>query len=466
VSSGEVGHPERHQRVTAAGLAAAGGAVVLLSLGFGSVPLTLRAQGIPAASLCALLLLVPVLLVTRFRPLTPILGIVAAFAGFAFVHSLVALGVEALGGTLADVRVLSWARQVVALFAGVAVFLVLRATLMSLKERTVAGLLVAGTVPNLVLALINVVWGVSGWEGAGGVVKAARSAIVPLGLAVPSYYTVPNRVAGFFLEPAQLAFYLAVVAVPVTVALALAPGRGRDVAFAALVAELLAFFWAYSGTGYAVGCGMLLALALADRRVRVWGLAAIATILLSLLAMSYVFPGNYLQYQLTSLASGVLEGDLTEAGVSVSIPVCSSFGPFARVFSSLNLLGYGLGGAATHLPEMVPAAALVPLTAGSWQGMPNLATSLGRVFVETGLAGLLLFASLWVVAFRTLGRLRAAVPARSLEGMMLVAAALALVGIAVGHTVKFGSYAAPYLWFWLAYVDSRYLLNGRQLHQD
>jgi hypothetical protein len=31
------------------------------------------------------------------------------------------------------------------------------------------------------------------------------------------------------------------------------------------------------------------------------------------------------------------------------------------------------------------------------------------------------------------------------------------VGVAIMHTVQFGSLAFPHLWFWLAFVDSRLL---------
>jgi hypothetical protein len=48
---------------------------------------------------------------------------------------------------------------------------------------------------------------------------------------------------------------------------------------------------------------------------------------------------------------------------------------------------------------------------------------------------------------------------------MLGAASLALVGLAVAHAVKLGSFALPYMWFWLAYVDSRSLVNRRQIPQ-
>jgi hypothetical protein len=48
---------------------------------------------------------------------------------------------------------------------------------------------------------------------------------------------------------------------------------------------------------------------------------------------------------------------------------------------------------------------------------------------------------------------------------MLGAASLAIVGLVVGYTVKFGSFALPYMWFWLAYVDSRSLLSGREAPQ-
>jgi hypothetical protein len=150
---------------------------------------------------------------------------------------------------------------------------------------------------------------------------------------------------------------------------------------------------------------------------------------------------------------------------SVSVVLFGTLGPFERAFSSLNLLGYGLGGTATHLAAMVPATGQAVITAASWARMPTLTTSLGRVFAETGIVGLLLFAGMWLVAFRAIGRLRRATTDDRAATVMLGAASLALVGLAIGHAMKFGSFALPYLWFWLAYVDSRFLISATEVEK-
>ena len=233
---------------------------------------------------------------------------------------------------------------------------------------------------------------------------------------------------------------------------------------AAIGAQAVAFVWAFSVTGWLVAGGMLLALALSrpTRRIAVVSLGIAAALIFALVL---AFPDNYLVFQGRALWSGLVEGDSSGLLPSVTVIFFGTLGPFARAFSSLNLLGYGLGGTATHLAAMVPAAGQRDIVAASWAGMPTLTTSVGRVFAETGLVGFVLFVAMWVVAFEELRRLRRTPTGDATASAMLGAATLALVGLAVGHTVKFGSFALPYMWFWLAYVDSRALVNGRQIPQ-
>jgi len=333
-----------------------------------------------------------------------------------------------------------------------------------LSERRVAVALVGAACPGVLLALLNILWGVGVWPDAGKIVWTARLLTIPRVVVVPSYFTQPSRAAGFCFEPAVFAFFLAVIALPPTLALLITVKRHRWLAGVALVAETAAFFWTFSATGYFVLAGMFAALALGKRfrRHALLGLAGLAIVVAGLVL---VFPKNYAGYQARKLWSGLGPHAQEEFLPSVTVPVFATFGPFARAFSSLNLLGYGLGGTATHLAEMVPAAGRRDIIAASWSGMPTLTTSIGRVFAETGLVGLLLFAGMWVFALRAVRQLARGTQGDTTAAAMLGAASLALVGLAVGHTVKFGSFALPYLWFWLAYVDSRCLVSAAEVRQ-
>lgn len=89
--------------------------------------------------------------------------------------------------------------------------------------------------------------------------------------------------------------------------------------------------------------------------------------------------------------------------------------------------------------------------------MLNLRTLLGRIFAETGLVGVVLFASIIPMAGRELRRayLR---QTDEVGKALLMSARLALVALLLGHTIGHGSLALPYLWFWLAVIDSRWIL--------
>ena len=443
------------------------GAALVLAMGFETVqlPLTIQAQTIPLTGVLAVFVLPFVALLSGARRFTPLFTIVTAFCAFAAVHSVVALGIDTWLSGSNPVRTTAWLRQLAALAVGFAVFLVLRTTLVAFTERRVATLAVWAACPGVLLALLNVLWGLGVWPDAGKIVWTLRLLTVPRGLVVPPYFSQADRAAGFCSEPSHFAFFLAVIALPPTFALLITARRSAWLPHAALAAEAVAFVWTFSVTGWLVVGGMLLVLAL-SRPARRVALASMGVTAVLIVGLGLVFPDNYLLFQARGLWSGLVKGEPSGFLPSATVIVFGTLGPFARAFSSLNLLGYGLGGTATHLAAMVPAVGQRDIIAASWAGMPTLTTSVGRVFAETGLVGFALFIGIWVVAFRTLRQLRRAPAGDGTAAAMLNAASLALVGLAVGHTVKFGSFALPYLWFWLAYVDSRSLLNRRQAPQD
>jgi len=425
-----------------------GGAAVLATLGFETVPLPVRAQITPLATLIAVLVLPAALGAAFSLPRSPLLVIVLAFGAFAAVHSVVALGIDALVSGPNPIRTAAWLRQLAALAGGVAVFAVARVTLTRLSDGAVARTVALGALPGVVLALLDVAWGALRFKPAAHVVTVVRYTMIPPGLAVPGNFSDPRRAAGFCFEPSHFSIFLATVAIPATVVW-LSRARRRWVPAALVALEAVALQWAFSITGVAVVAGILLALAFASRFRRP-ALAALAGGALTLAVLTVAFPKNYIAHQAARVVSMLVRGDYADLPPSVTVVVFGTLGPFARVFSSLNLLGYGLGGTATHAAAVLPAAALRDVGLASWPEMPNLTTSLGRVFAETGLVGLVLFAGMWVVAFRRLVREGDAV-----TGASRVAALAGLAGLAIAHVIKVGSFAVPFVWFWLAYVDAR-----------
>jgi hypothetical protein len=232
------------------------------------LPLTIKAQTNPLTGVLAVLVLPFVPFVSRARRLTPLFTIVTAFCAFAAVHSVVAMGIEMWASGSNPVRTAAWLRQLAALAVGFATFFVLRTTLVSLTERRIATLVAWAACPGVLLALLNVLWGLGVWPDAGKIVLTLRLLTVPRGVVVPPYFSQPDRAAGFCSEPSHFAFSLAVITLPATLALLVTARRRFWLVRAAIAAQALAFIWTFSVTGWLVAGGMLwLALSGLTRRI-------------------------------------------------------------------------------------------------------------------------------------------------------------------------------------------------------
>ncbi|MEM2002757.1 MAG: hypothetical protein QXT77_08945 [Candidatus Methanomethylicaceae archaeon] len=414
--------------------------LLMFALSFESVPLPIQAQIVPLTSLLALLFL-PVTAL-RMRK-TPLFQVVMAFTIYTIFHSVIALFIDIVIRGDEVIRFTAWGRQVLALAAGLSVFMVLRRTLVDVSDQFVISSVVAGASPAIALALLNVLWGFSGSTIAGHVVTQVRATLIPLG------FTAPSRASGLSLEPSHFAFYLAVIVVPVCFARLVT--SKRHLPWIALLGLVMAVFvWTVSITGFVVLAVFVVAGMLFGPRRRVF---AIATIVLVLLVGGFLilYPSNYAVWQLRSLL-------FSEWSLSITNRFYSTFGPFINSLSSYTLIGYGLGGTSTHFLEIVPAVAQEDIAVVSWEGMPNLRTLVGRILAESGLLGLVMFAGMVVLGLKELQHAHR-VMADGLSKNLLGIARLTLFGIIVGATIGYGSFALPYLWIWLAWIDSRYILS-------
>lgn len=415
--------------------------LLLFALSFESIPLPIRAQIVPLTSLLALLFL-PFIIIIRIH-ITPLFKMIMAFAIFMMLHSVVALLIDVAIRGEEVIRLTAWGRQVAALTGGLSVFFILRRTLISVSDQFIFGSVIAGALPALGLALLNVLWGLTGSAVAGPIVTKIRTTLIPLG------FTAPSRATGFSLEPSHFAFYLAVIVIPFCfVALMTSKHRLRWIALLGLI--FVAFAWTVSIIGLVVLSTFVIAGMLFGPRHRMF---TIAVIVLSLLIGGFLilFPNNYAVWQVRSLLSG-------EWSLSITNRFYSTFGPFINSLSSYTLIGYGLGGTSVHFSEIIPSTAQEAIASVSWVGMPNLRCLIGRIFAESGLVGLVLFAAIIIVCFKELQHAHRTRTDR-LSMSFLASARLALLSVLVGITISYGSFALPYLWFWLAFIDSRYILN-------
>jgi len=414
--------------------------LLLASLSVESTPLPIRAQIAPLTSLLALLFL-PFIL-TRIQK-TPLMQAIVIFVIFAVCHSLIALFIDVVILGQEIVRIYSWARQVAALSGGVAVFFVLRVAFPHTSHRVLLKGVFMGAIPAIALSLVNIVWGLTG----NGVAETIVMSVRPL-----LGHTSPSRVSGFSLEPASFAFYLAVVVFPISIAM-LQLSKRRILLLIFLLLGGLTFAWTLSATGFAILLSMLIIGAIfgPKRRLFLWLLIGALT---ALAVIFFSSPHVYVVRQLHSLLSG-------NPSLSVTTRLYSTFGPISSVLDSYTLLGYGLGGTATHLSEIMPAVAQADIALVTWQDMPNLKTLTGRLLAETGIFGISLAGLALGIAFWEM-HLLLKVHYNEFERLLLESGNLAFVGLIVGHSTAHGSFALPYLWFWLAIIDSRYILRVKR----
>lgn len=421
------------------GLLAAVACILLLTMQFQTTPLGLQAQNIPLTSVLALLCLPLALL--RI-PRSPLMALVALFACYVILQSLVWLVVDLSGGD-ADVRIISWARQFGAFVAGIAIFIVLRTTMRSIDDRQVTQYVLWGTVPLFVLSILNIGWGALGLEWAGDVVLTAREILVPRG------YTSAMRATGLATEPSTLAGSIVVIILPFL--LFLGTERKHRWAFILLlVVTTLTFGWTFSFSGLVL-LVMVLIMGVVmgpDRRMMV--LVITVFIVLGLLAL-VLFPSNQVLRHTAALALG-------RENISFIDRFYSTFGPLLQSFSSLTTLGYGLGGTVSHFKEMLPPDVQADILAVKWKELPNLGTFIGRIFGETGLIGFSLFSTMIGIAFF---QIKKTLREGAENPRFLLITRFGLLAAVMSSAMIFGSFHTPYLWFWLALADSRYVMGVR-----
>jgi len=415
--------------------------ILLFFLSIDHLPLPIQAQIIPLSSILSMIFLLLLLILGKRIPVTPLLRIVMLFIGFVLLHSVVALLVDVfVFNGAGQIRVIAWGRQVIALGLGVSVFLVLRKTLKNVSDRFMIQAMVIGALLPLALALLNILWGFTGSTLASAIVIHIRSA---LGLS-----SWPHRTTGLSMEPSHFAFYLVIVAIP-ALFMGLVTSKRKLLWFMLLAGSLVAFVGTFSATGLIELLSLLLTwLLLSNRKYHFFNLILVALLLMIGVFAIYLLPNNYAVMQLEHVFSG-------NWTVSAIDRFYGAFGPFMRVFSSYTLLGYGLGGTSIHFHELMPENVQAIAASVHWETMPNLNSLIGRILAESGLLGLLLFSTIFYASFKEVKILIR----NSKTGSVLAHMALpVLITFLVGATVGgHGSFALPYLWFWLAVIDSRYM---------
>lgn len=416
-------------------------AILLLSLQFQTLPLRIQVQTLPLTSVFALIFFP---FVIRNIPRSPLFTVLMVFLGFALLHSSVAVFVDLVSGQ-ADNRFIAWLRQSFALTAGVIVFLVMRVSFLYVSDEQICRWIVLGSIPPILLSLINILWGALGKDWAGRIVVGIRDFVSPDG------YTAPLRASGFATEPASWATALVITVLPILL-IYLGGSERRRFAFLFFLVCGIVFVWTFSTTGLLLLICVLLSGAVLGPNRKI--IFLIVVFLFGFMLSAFVvFPNNQILRHARSLAVG-------QANLSFSDRYYSALGPFMRALDSYSVVGYGLGGVSTHSREVVPTFVQEEIYKTKWKDFPNLTIMFGRIFAETGATGIVLFLVVIAVTFR---ELRVLMKLKKDPHSQLVHSSVRLGWIAacIGLFITFGPYQIPYLWLWMAFIDSRYILATR-----
>lgn len=432
------GRNEKMDRMIFVGL----GSLLLVTLQFQILPLDIQVQTLPWTTVVALFALPWVILRV---PRSPLLLTAMVFAGFAIAHSAILVMID-LWSVDGDVRIFAWLRQLFALCAGIVTFLAFRICFLSMDTRRIIRLIVMGSLPAIVISLINIVWGGLGYEWAGDVVLGVREAIGS------DPYTSSMRATGFATEPASLSTLLVIVFVPVL--LLLAKDTRRRIWFYCLaLATMLTFVWTFSTTGFLILFIVLAGGAVLGPR-RAFMTRALVGLVVLIALVFILFPNNQVLRHAAVLAVG-------KTNISFDDRFYGSVGPFLRFFDSFSFVGYGLGGVVTHFAEIIPEEAQAGILAVKYEGLPSLAIVSGRLVAETGVIGFLLFSLFLAVAFWELAVIKRTALTDH-DAFECSSIRLGLIAVVISLVTSIGPYHTPYIWLWPAFVDSRFMLLRRK----
>ncbi len=419
--------------------------ILLFSLSFESIPFPIQAQIKPLTSLLSIVFLPIFLLFYNNIKITPLFKYIVLFLLFVITHSIIALIIDVFFLEAGNIRIISSIRQLLALLGGTSVFIILRETLQKVSDEFIVYSILIGGLPALITALLNVVWGLSGNKLIGDIVVWTRS------FFVSGAFTSSSRATGLSLEPSHFAFFLVIILLPIGLVMFSKISKKLGILLLSLI--IISFIWTFSTIGLIVLLGLLLGGFLFSKRKSSFILTT-GIILLCIGVFVVLFPQNYASFQIKRLVLG-------DWGVSINTRFYSSFGPFINLFDSYVSIGYGLGGTATHFREIVPDIAQQEIASVSWENMPNLNTLLGRIIAETGLIGLLLSFLIFKISFNQV-KTTLNLSKSDLEISLLKYSRFVLIAFLVGSSIAFGSFVLPYIWFWLAFIDSRYINKIQQ----
>jgi len=422
------------------------GFLLLATLSITTMPFFIKAQVIYLTS--ALGLLIAPFFIWKIK-WTPLFQMTFLLILFVFLHSLIALLVEVNIGENIGIRLFAWLRQLLTFTSGVCVFFVLRKALIKLSDKFIIRSIVIGSLPALILGGLSILGAIEKMEGLERALVSIRKLIAPFG------YQGVERASGLSLEPAHFAFYLAIVVIPICL-IGLIKSKYSLIWLFFLGVTLLIFIWTFSSTGFLTLLALFFGGIFFGPKRKIFVSFLIIGSFLALIAF-IVFPHNYFIRIFKILTSG-------GQTVTFSSRAFSVLGILLNPFS-YNFVGYGLGGTSTYLSEAIPPEFQTDILKVTWEDMPRLNSFIAQFFVENGFIGLSLFVLTIFFAIKEAKYSQIKLAEEKVTDYFLKIFPAVLLAFIVGAIVgSFSSYMCPYLWFWLALIDSRYLKEFLQNH--
>ena len=404
------------------------------------ISLPIQATTSPLVGITAFLL-VPFML--RKIVVTPLLIAVAFFVVYIFFHSIFFLVYDMTQYQIEPLRFSSWVRQSAALLTGLALYLVFRKVFLSIRYSLLMRSLSIGIVLVLVVSVCTLLWRLMPESIFQQVVIFFRADFLSLPVL-----TQPYRLAGLSREPAYFAYYITLIALPLVFAFIEYNGKFRWSILFVVIFLIGALCLTFSLTGYILLFSMLmLGCILGPSRRNL--LRVLLLGICSLALVFFIVPGNYAQKSIDLFFTGYFEKSESSADRLASLS------PFYAIFSSPIVLGYGLGSTPFHFYDIVPEPIAEIVTKFQWKEYPSFGSLVARLFTETGIIGLLFFFAIGSIAYYEILRIQ-----RSPYNDRCPTARffhLALIGTGIAYTTSIGSFAFPYLWFWLGLIDAHYI---------
>ncbi len=412
--------------------------LIIFSLQFETLPLPIKVQIMPLTSILVFFYIV---FMYERVALTPVFITLFVFFIYVTLHSIVALNIDVVSNFGEPIRFISWTRQFLAFVSGLLIFEVLRYLFRYVDIYWISKRIIIFSLLSIIIGFLNFIWGSLNVRIAGEIVKIIRDFIAPYG------YINPLRSSGLSLEPSHFAGFIVIVILP---ALMIYWKLYKKSAILILLLVLLSFFWTFSTSGFILLFLFAISIAILGPQRKYAIITGLSGFLLFIFAL-FFFPNTQIIRHLSTVVTGNLS-------ISIVDRFYSTIGPFLNLFSSYNVIGYGLGSSVYYLGEMIPKDLYLQIMQVRWKELPSLGTLIGRIFAETGIIGLFLFFSIFITGYNQINKL---IKFEDYEDLKICykIVRLGYISSFLSLFFLFGSFHQPYFWFWLAIIDSMFIKN-------